>query len=119
MRLVLPFPPSANRYWRYNRGRIHRSKEADVFADTCHWLIRKAKQTEPLEGPVSLVATVYFPNKRGDLDNRVKQTQDVLEGMAYGDDRQVEHLEFTRAIDKANPRIEIELGEITIPQGAP
>jgi hypothetical protein len=28
MTVTLPYPPSANRYWRHNRGIIHLSTEA-------------------------------------------------------------------------------------------
>ena len=28
LRLTLPYPPSANRYWRHNRGITHLSAEA-------------------------------------------------------------------------------------------
>ena len=113
MRLVLPLPPSANRYWRFNRGRIHRSPQADIFSTKCYWLVKQqSNKVEPLEGPVSLVAVVYFPNRRGDLDNRIKQCLDGLQGAAYADDKQVEHLEFTRAIDKGNPRVEVEVRAI-------
>ena len=31
MRLTIPYPVSANRYWRHNRGRHHRSSEAKAY----------------------------------------------------------------------------------------
>lgn len=114
MKLVLPLPPSANRYWRYVNGRVLKSAEAKDYANKCHWLVMAQSNVyDIMLGPVSFVATVYFPNKRGDLDNRIKQCLDALQGSAYVDDKQVEHLEFTRAIDKANPRVEVTLEEIT------
>lgn len=50
--------------------------------------------------------------KSGDLDNRLKISQDALKGICFEDDRQIVELHAFRFDDKANPRIEIEIKEI-------
>lgn len=113
MRLVLPLPPSANAVWRSiarqrSNGKafvtVVLSKEGRQFKrDAASWL--NAQRTEVLEGPVSIRMTVFFPNRRGDLDNRTKPTLDVLQGVAYTNDSQIVHIESRREIAKDDPRV--------------
>ena len=72
---------------------------------------RQAKRafTKPLDGPVSLYMTFAFPRpqnriwktkpmpkelhiKKPDLDNLAKAVMDALNGIAWGDDAQVNHI---------------------------
>ena len=112
IKLTLPLPPSSNRYWRsiVNNGRLRvlKSKEAREFRERCGW-IAKAQVKRKLSGPVALSLMVYFPDRRGDLDNRTKQLFDALQGTVYENDSQVVHYEVTRKIDKENPRVEVEV----------
>jgi Holliday junction resolvase RusA-like endonuclease len=62
-----------------------------------------------MEGAVSLRATVYFRDHRRDLDNVFKPLLDALQGIAYANDRQITHLDFRKALDPKNPRIEMEI----------
>jgi hypothetical protein len=83
--LVLPYPISANRYWRSVPGR-------------------------GVDGPVALTITLYRPAKRGDLDNRIKVLVDALGGgIAYRDDSQVVELHAYRLDDKDHPRVEVQV----------
>lgn len=50
----------------------------------------------PLEGLVRLRVTVYFERNVGDVDNIVKPIQDVLQGIAYRNDRQVSEVHGRR-----------------------
>jgi len=115
MKLTLPFPPSANRYWRHpvinGHPRTLLSREARAYREQCGWAAR-SQVKKMLSGPVSVRALFYFPNRRGDLDNRVKQLLDALNGIVFSDDSKVEHLECTRLIDKENPRVELEVSAI-------
>ena len=112
--LTLPFPPSANRYWRNVKGRTLKSAEARDYALQVGWLCRNA-DIEPLTGDISLELRIYFPNKRGDLSNRIKVVEDALNAHAYVDDKQVKRLYAERYIDKNNPRIELLIMEIETP----
>ena len=48
-----------------------------------------------------------------DLDNICKSTIDCLKRVAFPDDRQVTELHATKAIDRARPRLEIEIVRIS------
>lgn len=106
--LELPLPPSTNRYWRNVGYKTLKSKEAREYAQTVGMLCRIADVT-PLAGDVSLELDIYFPDKRGDLSNRIKVCEDALNGHTYQDDKQVKRLVAERFIDKANPRVIVRI----------
>ena len=110
--LTLPYPPSANRYWRTFRGMTVVSPEARAYKANAR-LRALAQGVRPLDGPVRLVLRVYRPRKAGDLSNRIKVLEDALCGVAFEDDDQVVAIEATRLDDKENPRVEIEVMEAT------
>jgi len=104
--LVLPYPPSANRYWRNVKGRMVVSAEARAYRHAVS--MRLLMQSMPLlECDVAVSVAVYRPAKRGDLDNTLKVLLDALKGFAYLDDSQVTRLTAERFEDKANPRAEV------------
>jgi len=111
MRLVLPYPPSANRYWRVFRGHAVKSKEAKDFG---HEVARRCiaaglRLGSPAfpTGFVSVRVEVYRPRKIGDLDNSLKCLLDSLRGLVFTDDAQVVRIEADRFDDKARPRVEV------------
>lgn len=108
IKLTLPFPPSANRYWRHGRGRTFLSQAAKDYRKAIT-AIGVAQKIKPLDGPVCLTAHVYRPAKRGDLMNREKILSDSLEGIAYHNDKQIVECHFHQADDKHNPRVEVEV----------
>lgn len=106
MKATLPYPPSANRYWRSFRGRMVLSAEAKKYKA----FVQVALAKWPiLGGPVALIAHLYRPQKSGDLDNRLKVLGDALNGVAWLDDKQIEEIHAFRHDDKARPRVEIEV----------
>jgi crossover junction endodeoxyribonuclease RusA len=110
IKLTLPYPPSANRYWRNYNGRMVVSDEARVYKELVayEWLAQ-SHGADCLEGNVSLTLKVYRPRKSGDLSNRIKVLEDALNGLAYEDDSQVKELHAYRYDDKLNPRVEVEI----------
>lgn len=106
IRAILPYPPSANRYWRNARGRTFLSKEAKEYKQAVksemQWLTPK-----PIEGAVAVTIAVYRPRRAGDLDNRIKVLLDSLNGIAYADDQQITKIHAERFEDKENPRVEV------------
>ncbi|MFP2959935.1 RusA family crossover junction endodeoxyribonuclease [Myxococcus sp. 1LA] len=88
VRLVLPWPPSGNRYWRSDRGNTpHVSDEGKAYKARV-----KASHLgqRALKGPVVLSATLYPPTRqKSDLGNRLKVLEDALELLAYLNDNQV------------------------------
>lgn len=112
MTVTLPYPPSANRYWRSFRGRVIKSIEATHYIELVYWTTRDAG-LDLLQGDVSLTLRLYRPQKRGDLDNRIKVLLDALQGVAYKDDEQVVELHAFRHDDKENPRVEIVVEKLS------
>lgn len=106
MRLVLPYPPTVNLYWRNFRGRTVLSAAGRAYKLAAA-LKAKSQGAHPISGPVALEIHVYRPRRIGDLDNTLKGLLDSLRGVAYGDDSQVVRLVAHRHDDKANPRAEV------------
>lgn len=97
MRLILPYPVSANRYWRIWRNRAVRSAEAAAYKETVRRIAQEAGAM-PSEGFVA-VRLIPKANKDGsanktviDLDNALKVALDALQGIAYHNDRQVRRI---------------------------
>ena len=98
--MMLPYPPSSNRYWRHFRGRTVRSSEANKYRVAVGVCASYSGLTERLNGPVRVCATLHPKRtKKGeasktrlDLDNCVKVLLDALQGIAFENDRQVEDL---------------------------
>jgi crossover junction endodeoxyribonuclease RusA len=111
MKITLDYPVSANRYWRHNQGRIHRSAEAMAYIQSVGWLCATAGIV-PLDGDVSVTLRIFRPAKRGDLDNLLKVLLDALQGHAYHNDSQVGMLHAVRLDDKTNPRVEVEISQL-------
>jgi crossover junction endodeoxyribonuclease RusA len=103
---VLPFPPSGNRYWRHGRGRTYKGEQARQYQESAAWVAKLAGATLH-NGAVGLELRFYRPQRRGDLDNRLKVLLDSLEGVLYNNDGQIKELHAYLADSKANPRVEV------------
>lgn len=113
--ITLPYPPSANRYWRTFRGMVVKSDQARQYQEQAGW-IAKTQGVQPLEGDITVRIDVYRPAKRGDLDNSIKVLLDSLNGIAYQDDSQIVKIIAQRFNDKRNPRAEITISSCTEPE---
>jgi len=111
MKLTLPIPVSANRYWRHAQGRTYISAEAKAYKAEVVW-IAKASGAQLMDGDLSLTMIVYRPAKRGDLDNFFKLTLDSLQGIVYSNDSQIVRILAERHDDKYNPRVEVEISQV-------
>ena len=117
MKLVLPYPVSANRYWRtivakkQQRALTFVSDEAKSYKAECGWRAKAAGFKTPMRGFVEL--RVRLVPKNGicmDLDNCLKVTIDALKGIVYGDDAQVFKIVAERALpDPEGARLEVEV----------
>ncbi len=113
MKLVLPYPPSANRYWRTVNGHPVVSAEARAYKQGVKLRLLSEGYRNPPSCPVVLFATFYRPRKAGDLSNRIKVLEDALNGIAWIDDGQVVEIHARREDDKLNPRVEVRIEEAT------
>lgn len=85
---ILPYPPSANRYWRRAGRVIYKSKEGADYAKQVKAMFSIHGIT-PHDHPVSVAIDLFRPKKAGDLDNRIKVLLDSLNGIVFNDDSQV------------------------------
>lgn len=105
--IKLPYPPSANRYWRVWRGRAVKSSEARAYQAKVKALWGG---TAPASTPVAVTLDVVRPQKRGDLDNAAKVILDALGGgCAYGDDSQIVELHMYRSDNKKDPCVNVTI----------
>lgn len=110
--LKLPNPPSANRYWRHNRGVTHLSQEALVYREMVGWEVVK-NNIEPFIEKVPLVFTAVFYGLREnrDLDNCLKQTLDSLSHHCYADDNQIVEIHLRR---RDSPKVKQKDGYVMV-----
>ena len=108
MKVTLPYPPSANRYWRHVGRNVVVSKEARLYRRRAASLALSAGM-RPVDGPAKVTLEVFRPRKSGDLDNSIKVLMDALRGVAYRDDSQVVEIRAHRWDDKDNPRVEVQV----------
>lgn len=63
----------------------------------------------------SVTLRIFWPDRRRrDLDNGVKSVLDGLNGVAFADDSQVAELHVFRGLDRARPRVEVELRALRV-----
>lgn len=95
----LPYPPSANVYYRNFRGRTVISTKGREFKVAAGWLC-KAAGMQILGGPVAVLAILHpkltkmnvARKTRIDIDNLCKPLLDCMNGIAYVDDSQIVRL---------------------------
>lgn len=103
IKLLLPFPPSLNSYWRHvvigRAARVLISAEGRAYRKRV-WEAAKPviQDGQPLGGRLSVVLTAYPPDRRKrDLDNLAKAILDALtHAGAWGDDSQIDDLRIIR-----------------------
>lgn len=96
IRLVLPYPPSMNTYWRRVGARTVLSKKGREYKALVGRML-DLEHIEPLPGPLSLTILAFPPDERiRDMDNIQKALMDSLKGWAYQDDSQVDCLGVER-----------------------
>lgn len=127
VRLRLPYPVSANRYWRhfgYNprsggkaRAVTFVSEDGKAFKEECQWLARAAGVRSPLAGTLELHVRLIPENRVCmDLDNALKVVIDALKGIVYEDDGQIYRIVAERGdADPAGKHLEVEVYHYTVP----
>jgi crossover junction endodeoxyribonuclease RusA len=102
------------------KGRPRAGKGGRVYTpqatrDAESWVKLHAKRAglPCLGGPVKLSLSFYRANAVPcDVDNLAKLASDALNGLAFEDDKQIVWLVAVKAIDRKNPRTEIEIEEV-------
>lgn len=106
VQITLPYPPSANSYWKIFKNRMYVTREAKEYKK------RVAKELlemgiKPRGGDISISICVYRPQRRGDLDNTFAVLLDSLNKTLWTDDGNIVALAALRFDDKDRPRAEI------------
>ena len=74
----LPLPPSVNRLWRSNRGRVHRAPRYLSWLKAAGWEL-VTQRPERLAGSVRMTIGAGRPDRRRrDVDNLGKALLDLL-----------------------------------------
>lgn len=110
--LILPMPPSANRYWRHVGGRVYVSKEARSYRELVGWEGAKAG-LEVLTGDVSVSVIVRRQHKRGDIDNYLKVLFDAMQGVMIVNDKQIKRVDVEIIEGAEEGEVLVEIEEIT------
>lgn len=115
MRITLPFallmgdnhrliPASVGRHARL----ISNAKYRDAKERLRLYLL--TQKTPLMVGPCAVHCMFYFPDRRKrDQTNYAKFLHDCMSGICYHDDSQIVDARQTKAYDKHNPRVEIEI----------
>lgn len=124
MRIVLPYPVSANRYWQsfvpkgWTRAVVHPSSEAKAYKRAVGIIAKVAGVKEPSERLMKLTLTLCPRMNKGgeasavvlDLGNCLKVAEDALQGIVYVNDKQVRelHLRYGDATQEGSLIVEVE-----------
>lgn len=138
--LTLPYPISANRYWRPVKLGAHISivptKEAKAFREQVGYMARASGCRTPLAGRIAVHLQLYphrpqdwqaRQRKHGaawddtvqciDLTNAEKVLMDALNGIAFGDDKQVRRYSAERMEpDEKGARVVLTIEPMPIEQ---
>lgn len=109
VRLTLPWPPSANHYYRCYQSRAILSEEGREYRAAALAALADWKRP-PIDRPCRVCITTFAPdNRRRDIDNRIKSTTDslqhcgVVENDALFDDVRI----IRGPVCPENPRVEV------------
>lgn len=110
----LPYPPSANRYYRHSRGFNYISKEGKEYREKVKDLIKLINLKINLKCRVSITVYIAPPdNRRRDIDNIGKALFDALTYSGFwADDSQVDAMKFVRCRKVKAGRLFIKVREL-------
>lgn len=115
IRFCLPRAPcGVNATYRTGKGRWFKSPEAAAYRSALQLVAKRAMRgAPPMDGELEVRLLFAYPTRRNDVDGAIKPTLDALEGIAYGNDRQVGALKVRKLCDPEAPRVEVEIVEVT------
>ena len=116
MIVLLPYPPSANRYLRHTARGTYRTSEANAYRTQAQWLA-KAAGFKAAAGAVVVGVTLHPKTaKTGqpsatvlDLDNCLKVAMDAMQGVAFENDKQVKQISMAYGAPMPNGGLTLEV----------
>lgn len=81
-------PPSVNAIWRHKKnGQTYRTSAYMTWQNGEGWNVKAQLPGQPkFTGPVYITCAMKRPNKRSDIDNRLKGIGDLLQAVGLIDD---------------------------------
>lgn len=141
IQLTLPYPISANAYWRsfvpkgHSRAVTIRSREANAYKEQVGWMVKAAGIVKPIVGRVQIDVKLYphrpldyqkRMQKQGarwddsvqciDLDNANKVLLDSLKGVAIDDDKWVRKIVAERMEPDGEARVVVTITALHVEQ---
>lgn len=114
LKLILPYPPTINHYWRHVGQRVLISQKGREYRTAVATYL-KSKGVKALTGPLSIDIKLDMPDRRRrDIDNVLKALLDSLEsGGAFLDDNQIIRLAIEKVVPaKRTPRKRLTKKEV-------
>ena len=102
-----PYSKSNSRRIVYGKGRPLVIKSANALAYLKAFRAQCPKLPALLEGDLAVTVRIWYQSRRSDVDPSL--ILDAMQGVIYGNDRQVREINAAGFIDKENPRAEIEV----------
>lgn len=101
--------PSKSNCYRFSGKFMYKTKALkeyeDSFMDQC-----KVYKDRNIEGNLRIEATVYYPNRKSDIDNSLKVLLDMMQKVkAFDNDNKVAEIQIFKKLDKENPRVEFSI----------
>ena len=114
IRLILPWPPSVNHYWRRWNGRTIISREGRAYREQVARAIRTLGADRRLAGRLAVEMLLFPPDRRRrDIDNLSKALLDSLQaGGVYRDDNQIFDLRIKRLDIIKGGLVEVAINDI-------
>jgi len=116
MRLTLPWPPSANTYYRHVSrgplaGRTLLSEQGRAYRKAVDAVVAMARARKALAVPLEVRIAAFPPDRRKrDLDNLLKSVLDCLEASGViENDNLIESLSIYRAERVAGGQLEVQI----------
>ena len=116
MRLTLPWPPSANTYYRHVSrgplaGRTLLSEAGRAYRKSVDAVVAQARARKALAVPLEVRIAAFPPDRRKrDLDNLLKSVLDCLEASGViENDNLIESLSIYRAERIAGGQLEVQI----------
>ena len=106
-----PASKANSRKMVYIRGKPMFIKSAKALSYAEAFKRQASTNVPMLEGDVAVHMTIYYASRRPDLDESL--ILDLLQGVAYENDRQVKEKHIYWGLDKDKPRTEIRVEKMT------
>lgn len=100
---------------RGGKGVVFIPKRISDYETNLHNYVSSLMQKKcPTKNLVKMTIHYYYGTKRRkDLQNQNKTQCDALNGVVYADDSQIHEIHEYRHLDRARPRVEVRVEEIT------